>query len=209
MSTSSTASSATVSSSTARRIAHSICVRAESPADSTQNLSVSGSAFVPAASAVEKKNDYPIVLIHGLMGWGESDGLNDVVPYWGTLCGNVPEYLRGKGVEVYTASVGGQSSVWDQTCELYALLTGTRVDYGEAHAKEHGHARYGRTYKEPLYPEFGKKKVHLYGYSLGGTVARLLHRCLNTVIPKNLQRVIIPRLCSKAEKVIVFIQLQQ
>lgn len=143
-------------------------------------------AFVPAASAVEKKNDYSIVLIHGLMGWGESDGLNDVVPYWGTLCGNVPEYLRRKGVEVYTASVGGQSSVWDQTCELYALLTGTRVDYGEAHAKEHGHARYGRTYKEPLYPEFGKKKVHLYGYSLGGPVARLFASLLEYGYPEEL-----------------------
>lgn len=131
--------------------------------------------------ATEKNgNEYPIVMIHGLMGWGETDGINKILPYWGTLSGNIPDYLRHKGFDIYTANTGAMSSSWDQACELYAQLTGTRVDYGEAHSAEHGHARYGRTYTEKLCPEFGTydkngnpNKIHLYGYSLGGTIARL------------------------------------
>ncbi|MBQ4603411.1 MAG: lipase, partial [Clostridia bacterium] len=141
-------------------------------------------SFSQFAFAAEKRNDYPIVMVHGLMGWGEADGVNSVIPYWGTLCGNIPQYLRSQGYEVYTATTGGQSSVWDQTCELYAQLTGTRVDYGEAHSQEHGHSRYGRTYKEPLCPSFGKDKIHLYGYSLGGAIARLLASLLEYGSPE-------------------------
>ena len=47
-------------------------------------------------------------------------------------------------------------SAWDRTCELYAQLTGTRVDYGKAHAEKYGHARYGRTYEKPLFPGWGE-----------------------------------------------------
>lgn len=119
-------------------------------------------------------------MVHGLMGWSEYDAINKVLPYWGTLSGNITDYLRHKGYDVYTAGTGAMSSCWDQACELYAQLTGTRVDYGEAHSKEHGHLRYVRNYTEPLCPEFGTydengnpNKVHLYGYSLGGTIIRL------------------------------------
>lgn len=139
-------------------------------------------------------NEYPIVMIHGLMGWGETDGFNKILPYWGTLSGDIPACMRKKGFEVYTANTGAMSSSWDQACELYAQLTGTRVDYGEAHSKEHGHARYGRTYTEKLCPEFGTydengnpNKIHLYGYSLGGTIARLFVSILEHGYPEEIE----------------------
>ncbi len=41
---------------------------------------------------------YPIVLAHGLLGWGEeSTGLTSIINYWGGM----DEYLRSEGVDVY------------------------------------------------------------------------------------------------------------
>lgn len=124
---------------------------------------------------------YPYVLVHGLGGWGEGTGMNEAVSYWGSTSGNLSEMLREKGYEVITPSVGPVSSAWDRACELYAQLTGTRVDYGEAHSKEHNHERYGRTYTEPLVENWGKKenggqlnKINLIGHSFGGATVRLL-----------------------------------
>lgn len=135
---------------------------------------------VPAFAAEEKGNDYPFVFVHGLMGWGEYQGIDKFMPYWGTTTGNVTKYLERQGYDVYTACVGGASSAWDRACELYAQLAGTTVDYGEAHSKEHGHARFGRTYDEPLCPTFGKTdengdiiKINLVGHSMGGVTVRL------------------------------------
>ena len=127
------------------------------------------------------KVKYPYVLVHGLGGWGESTGINNVVPYWGSTSGDLAAQLREKGYEVYTPSVGPVSSAWDRACELYAQLTGTQVDYGEAHSKEHNHERFGRTYTEPLVPDWGKKsnggqlqRINLIGHSFGGATVRLL-----------------------------------
>ena len=139
------------------------------------------SAFSMSAFATEPEgNDYPFVFVHGLMGWGEYQGIDNFMPYWGTTAGNIPGYLEKQGYDVYTACVGGASSAWDRACELYAQLAGTTVDYGEAHSKEHGHSRYGRTYDEPLCPSFGKTdengdiiKINLVGHSMGGVTIRL------------------------------------
>ena len=148
------------------------------------------SVVAPGASAFglkknalpeEYKNEYPFIFVHGFNGWGGSEGLNTLVPYWGATCGNLMDYLTSEGYECYSASVGPLSSAWDRACELYAQLTGTRVDYGEAHSKEHNHKRYGRTYESPLFDGWGEKdsegnikKVHLIGHSFGGTTVRML-----------------------------------
>lgn len=127
------------------------------------------------------KVKYPYVLVHGLGGWGEGDGVNDTVQYWGATACNLTEYLTQQGYEVHAPSVGPVSSTWDRACELYAQITGTTVDYGEAHSKEHNHERYGREYTEPLVPEWGEKinggqriKINLLGHSFGGATVRLL-----------------------------------
>lgn len=145
------------------------------------SLIILASAFGINAFAYDaRQNEYPFIFVHGLMGWGEYQGVDKMMPYWGTTTGNIPKYLEKQGYDVYTACIGGASSAWDRACELYAQLTGTTVDYGEAHSKEHGHARFGRTYDEPLCPTFGKKdengniiKVNLVGHSMGGVTIRL------------------------------------
>ena len=127
------------------------------------------------------KVKYPYVLVHGLGGWGEGDGVNDTVQYWGATACNLTEYLTEQGYEVHAPSVGPVSSTWDRACELYAQITGTTVDYGEAHSKEHNHDRYGREFTEPLVPQWGEKinggqrvKINLLGHSFGGATVRLL-----------------------------------
>ncbi len=119
--------------------------------------------------------EYTYVLVHGMGGWGENAAMNDVAPYWGSSSGSISAYLRTQDIKVVEVTVGPFSSAWDRACEVYAQLTGTRVDYGEAHSKEHGHARYGRTYTEPLLERWDKKaKINLIGHSFGGNTARLL-----------------------------------
>ena len=127
------------------------------------------------------KVEYPYVLVHGLGGWGEDSAIDETVNYWGSTSGDLAEMLREEGYEVITPSVGPVSSAWDRACELYAQLTGTRVDYGEAHSKEHNHERFGRTYDTPLVENWGErenggqvKKINLIGHSFGGTTVRLL-----------------------------------
>ena len=133
------------------------------------------------AKISEKSIDYPYILVHGLGGWGPESKINKTVPYWGNSAGNLAAYMTGNGSETYEASVGPFSSTWDRTCELYAQLTGTTVDYGEAHSKAHDHERFGREYTKPLFEGWGEKteagqikKINLVGHSFGGETVRLL-----------------------------------
>ena len=100
------------------------------------------SAFLSKIS--EDPVQYPYVLVHGLGGWGPESQIDQTSPYWGSSTGNLAEYLNSEGYSVSVASVGPFSSTWDRTCELYAELTGTKVDYGEAHSVI-GHSFGGET----------------------------------------------------------------
>lgn len=122
-----------------------------------------------------KDKSYPYVLVHGLGGWGNGSGMNNIAKYWGADTGDLAEYLNNMGYEVYTPSVGPLSSTWDRCCELYAILSGTTVDYGEAHSKEHNHKRFGRTYTQAMIPEWdtAKTKINLVGHSFGGETVRM------------------------------------
>ena len=118
---------------------------------------------------------YPYVLVHGMGGWGTGSGMQNLARYWGADTGDLAEYLRGEGWEVYTPSVGPISSAWDRACELYAILAGGTVDYGAAHAAAHGHARYGRTYETPMLSQWdAAHRINLVGHSFGGETVRLL-----------------------------------
>lgn len=127
----------------------------------------------------EKNLRYPLILVHGMFGWGEHEGINNYIPYWGATSGNITEYMEELGCEAHAASVGPVSSAWDRACELYAQLVGTTVDYGKAHSEERQHRQFGRTYAEPLVENWSSEnKIHLIGHSFGGTTIRMLAHLL-------------------------------
>ncbi len=128
----------------------------------------------------EWKTNYNFVFVHGLSGWGSYDIANSFVRYWGMFSGDIFGTLEKQGFHCYAASVDPTGSAWDRACELYAQLTGTRVDYGKAHSERCTHDRYGRDYsKKPLLPAWdSENKINLLGHSFGGATVRLLSRLL-------------------------------
>ena len=87
-------------------------------------------------------NEHPWVFVHGMGGWNKY-GEEAYWGGWASSEGDVIDLYNKNGIEAYAAVVGPFNSAWDRACELYAQLTGTVVDYGEAHSKEHNHERYG------------------------------------------------------------------
>ena len=143
-----------------------------------------GIASVPANAAEIQygETDYPYIFVHGMGGWAPGGAYYSLSPYWGggLLPGSetdIIKILNDNGIEAYAPAVGPLSSAWDRACELYAQLTGTVVDYGEAHSTAHGHERYGFSYEgkatmgEPWDLE---DKINLVGHSFGGATVRLL-----------------------------------
>lgn len=123
---------------------------------------------------VQPKDCNPVVFVHGLGGWGQGALFDYLIPHWGMMAGSMRKKLNSQGYETYAASMGPVSSAWDRACELYAQLTGTRVDYGAAHAKEHNHDRYGETYQKALMEQWTKERaIILIGHSFGGATIRL------------------------------------
>lgn len=145
-------------------------------------------SFVPGFVSPDKAENgksYPYIFVHGFLGWGEDEGIDQDISYWGATACDLIKNINEAGYECYDASVGPLSSNWDRACELYAQLMGTTVDYGAAHAAEHNHSRYGRTYDEPLIDGWGEKdenglinKINLIGHSFGGNTIRLLETLL-------------------------------
>ena len=124
-----------------------------------------------ASASTSTGNDYPLVFVHGLGGWGPNEMLG--VNYWGGFF-DLDQYMDGKGYNMIPATVSPFSSNWDRAAELYAYLKGGTVDYGAAHAKEHGHNRFGKTFAG-AYPNWDEKNaVHLIGHSMGGNTIRTI-----------------------------------
>ena len=139
---------------------------------------------IPTANIPEYNADtesfntnYTYVYVHGLGGWGEYDIANYVVPYWGTMGGDLMKYLNSRGFDCVAASVSPIKSFWDRACELYAQLTGTRTDYGKYHSEQNNHKRYGEDFTgRALIENFSAEdKINLLGHSFGGaTVLQFL-----------------------------------
>ena len=85
-----------------------------------------------------------VVLIPGFLTPGGGPVLHDGrIPqrsaYWGAATQLVSP--SRKIVEVFPSGV---ASLHDRACEVFYSLVGGQVDYGEDHAKQHGHARLGK-----------------------------------------------------------------
>ena len=98
----------------------------------------------------DRVNNYPFILVHGFLGYGEGSALNSLLPYFGFRPDrNVVKQARSLGYEVYAPSLGGFNSMWDRACDLYAQIVGGTTDYGKVHSEKFGHLRYGHTYDKP------------------------------------------------------------
>jgi len=118
-----------------------------------------------------------IILIHGFMGWGESEMGN--YHYWGGHI-DIESYLRSEGFEVHAISVGPISSNWDRAVEAYFKIKGGQVDYGATHSSKYNLIQKpeGKFYKG-IHPNWGSDNpIHIITHSQGGQTARMLEYLL-------------------------------
>ncbi|MCR5503269.1 MAG: hypothetical protein K6F53_09685 [Lachnospiraceae bacterium] len=142
-------------------------------------LTLAVSLLSAAVGYRPSKTGIRYVFVHGLAGWGSYDDLDEFFPYWGLSGGSIIRYLNNRGYESFSASVDPTGSAWDRACELYAQLTGTRVDYGAVHSRKAGHERFGEDYTgRALMDDFDSTKTALIGHSFGGATVRLFSEIL-------------------------------
>lgn len=137
------------------------------------------STVVFATETTEAKEKYPFVLVHGMMGWGENSTTNNKSAYFGMRSEKpMADFFREKGYEVAIPTVAPLGSAWDRACEVFAQITGTRVDYGKAHSEACRHERFGRDYTgQALLSDNGwdlNTPINLVGHSFGGPTCYVL-----------------------------------
>ena len=127
---------------------------------------------------LQAQNNYPIVLLHGFMGWGENE--MGEYNYWGGHKDFIQE-IEENGNIVFELSIGPVSSNWDRAIEAYYQLKGGQVDYGRSHSKKYNinQKPIDKVYKG-VYPQWDENNpVHIIGHSMGGQTARMLQYLLS------------------------------
>ena len=127
------------------------------------------------------QNNFPIVLIHGFMGWGP-DEMGEY-NYWGGK-DDLVSLLEEQGHIVFELSVGPVSSNWERAIEVYYQLKGGQIDYGKRHANKYNIIQKPEgKYYEALYPEWSNENpIHIIAHSMGGQTARMLNYLLTQEI---------------------------
>ncbi|KAF8323288.1 hypothetical protein DL93DRAFT_2151564 [Clavulina sp. PMI_390] len=115
----------------------------------------------------------PLVLIEGFLSYTSEFWWGDFATHLNAHRVKVGSQKRR---EIIFARVGPANSAHDRACELFYSLRGGTVDYGEQHARENGHRRFGRSYKVGLYPSWSREHpLHLLGHSMGGvTIVKMM-----------------------------------
>ncbi|NIA53893.1 hypothetical protein HAV22_09565 [Massilia sp. TW-1] len=141
-------------------------------------------------------NNDPVVLVHGVLGFGPQSHPLGSFLYWGGY-GDIAAHLavyHGPHT-VFTAQVGAIASNWDRAAELFAQIKGGCVDYGAHHVARYGYpgqqqkpagkcwaadpAHNPRGYPLAFYPQWdGAHPIHMIGHSQGGTTIRALIQLL-------------------------------
>lgn len=70
----------------------------------------------------------------------------------------------------------------DRACEIYAQITGTKVDYGLEHSTKYKHNQYGRNYQEigPIHKKWNSlNPIHFVCHSSSINTVRILQKLLN------------------------------
>ena len=152
---------------------------------------------LPAAAI----NNYPIVMVHGFLGFGPDQYTRTGFKYWGGFDDIVGHMRKQHGAhQVWAASVGSISSNWDRAAELYYQIKGGCVDYGTSHTKSF--AAFGAVqqpagkcwaadaldnphkYPLALYPVWdAQHPIHLVAHSQGGQTVRALIQLLENGSP--------------------------
>ncbi len=135
-------------------------------------------------SYLKSENNYPVVLIHGFMGWGPEEMGH--YSYWGGSRNYIQE-LEDDGYKIIAVSVGPISSNWDRAIEVFYQLKGGQVDYGSAHSDKNKIIRAPKEkHYSGLYPQWNNKNpIHIVGHSMGGQTARMLNYLLSSEIYDN------------------------
>ena len=146
-------------------------------------------------------NNYPIVLVHGFLGFGPEQFKETGFKYWGGF-DDIAEHMRKHQGQhqVLVSTVGAINSSWDRSAELYYQLKGGCVDYGVNHTARFQHvagehrppgqcwaadpANNPHNYPLALYPAWdADHPIHLIGHSQGGQTVRSLIELLENGSP--------------------------
>ncbi|CAI7823006.1 unnamed protein product [Closterium sp. NIES-54] len=112
----------------------------------------------------------PIVLVHGIFGFGH--GKFGGISYFGGA-----EYRHDK---VLVPDLGSLTSIHDRARDLFYYLKGGTVDYGVEHSAACGHDRFGKTYQQGKHPLWdAQHPIHLVAHSSGVQAARMLQHMLH------------------------------